>query len=148
MLQTFKKTGLLPLDNDPASIPRSATAFKTLLDQPSISSLDEIVVAAMKCLHTLSQQLKNSPYGDQGRNAQINSYKQMAQSVVQFASGLRLRLGPDVYRQLSSMSEQLLLSGAGKADFDRRRCFLLIHVGRRYSKHSIGGQSYDGGVSR
>ncbi len=59
----------------------------------------------MKCLHVLSQQLKQSPYGDHGRMTQINGYKHQAQCLIQFASGLRLRLGPDVYRQLSSMSE-------------------------------------------
>ncbi|CAD6583189.1 MAG: hypothetical protein TREMPRED_003480 [Tremellales sp. Tagirdzhanova-0007] len=103
-LETFKSTNILPLDNDPASIPRFAQTFKTLLDQPTISSLDQVIVSAMKCLHVLSQQLKQSPYGDHGRMAQINGYKHQAQCLIQFASGLRLRLGPDVYRQLSSMS--------------------------------------------
>ena len=102
--QTLKSTSLLPLDNDPSSIPRYAQAFRTLLDQPTISSLDDIIVTAMKCLHVLSQQLKQSPYGDHGRMAQINGYKHQAQCLIQFASSLRLRLGPDVYRQLSSMS--------------------------------------------
>ena len=103
-LQTLQSTFILPLNADSASIPRHAQKFKDLLDQPSISNLDEVVVTAMKCLHRLSQQLKNSPYGDQARMAQIHEYKQMAQSLIQFASTLRLRLGPDVYRQLSSLS--------------------------------------------
>lgn len=58
----------------------------------------------MKCLHQLSQNLKKSPYGDRARLNLIQGYKHSAQCLVQFASGLRLRLGPDVYRQLSSMS--------------------------------------------
>jgi len=58
----------------------------------------------MKCLHDLSTALKQSPYGDHGRMTQLGAYKQQAQCLVQFASGLRLRLGSDVYRQLSSSS--------------------------------------------
>lgn len=107
-LESFKQTKLLPLDNnDSGSIQRSTGLFKALLDQPTISSLDEIIITTMKCLHQLSQQLKQSPYGDKGRMEQINRYKSMAQCLVQFASGMRLRLGPDVYRQLSSMSESI-----------------------------------------
>ena len=64
----------------------------------------------MKCLFTLSQHLKKSDYIDSERTQQIVVYKQMAMNLVQFASGLRLRLGPDVYRQLSSMSELLSAS--------------------------------------
>lgn len=75
-----------------------------MLDQPVISNLDDVIVTTMKCLHLLSQQLKQSPYGDQGRTAQLSVYKHQAQCLIQFASTLRLRLGPDVYRQLSSMS--------------------------------------------
>ncbi|EIW72690.1 hypothetical protein TREMEDRAFT_70789 [Tremella mesenterica DSM 1558] len=103
-LETLRSTNLLPLDNDPSSIPRYAQRFKEILDQPSISNLDDVVVTAMKCLHRLSQQLKQSPYGDHTRMAQINDLKYQAQCLIQFASTLRLRLGPDVYRQLSSMS--------------------------------------------
>ncbi len=104
--QTFKSTNLLPLDNDPSTIPRHMNKFKDLLDTPSFQSqnLDEIIITTMKCLHQLSQGLKKSPYGDHSRMALIGSYKLQAQCLVQFASGLRLRLGPDVYRQLSSMS--------------------------------------------
>lgn len=75
------------------------------MDQSVISNLDSIIVTTMKCLHRLSQQLKQSPYGDAGRMAALQSYKQQAMGLIQFASGMRLRLGPDVYRQLSSMSE-------------------------------------------
>jgi hypothetical protein len=75
------------------------------LDQSVISNLDSIIVTTMKCLHRLSQQLKQSPYGDAGRMAALQGYKQQAMGLIQFASGMRLRLGPDVYRQLSSMSE-------------------------------------------
>ncbi|KAK4687416.1 nuclear pore complex protein Nup93, partial [Tremellales sp. Uapishka_1] len=106
-LETFKSTNLLPLDNDTTSISRRAIRFKEMLDQPVISNLDEVIVTTMKCLHVLSQQLKQSPYGDHGRMQQINAYKHQAQCLIQFASTLRLRLGPDVYRQLSSMSEYL-----------------------------------------
>ncbi|KIR81953.1 nuclear pore complex protein Nup93 [Cryptococcus gattii E566] len=103
-LETFKATNLLPLDNDPSSITRYAQKFRDMLDQPVISNLDDVIVTTMKCLHLLSQQLKQSPYGDQGRAAQLSVYKHQAQCLIQFASTLRLRLGPDVYRQLSSMS--------------------------------------------
>nr|KIR87295.1 nuclear pore complex protein Nup93 [Cryptococcus tetragattii IND107] len=103
-LETFKATNLLPLDNDPSSITRYAQKFRDMLDQPVISNLDDVIVTTMKCLHLLSQQLKQSPYGDQGRTAQLSVYKHQAQCLIQFASTLRLRLGPDVYRQLSSMS--------------------------------------------
>ncbi|WVR05746.1 hypothetical protein IAU60_002771 [Kwoniella sp. DSM 27419] len=103
-LETFKETNLLPLDNDPSSISRYAQRFRDMLDQPVISNLDEVIVTTMKCLHLLSQQLKSSPYGDHGRMVQLNVYKHQAQCLIQFASTLRLRLGPDVYRQLSSMS--------------------------------------------
>ncbi|WVQ97122.1 hypothetical protein IAU59_004232 [Kwoniella sp. CBS 9459] len=103
-LETFKSTHLLPLDNDPTSISRYAQRFRDMLDQPVISNLDEVIVTTMKCLHLLSQQLKASPYGDHGRMVQLNVYKHQAQCLIQFASTLRLRLGPDVYRQLSSMS--------------------------------------------
>ncbi|KIR56238.1 nuclear pore complex protein Nup93 [Cryptococcus gattii Ru294] len=103
-LETFKATNLLPLDNDLSSITRYAQKFRDMLDQPVISNLDDVIVTTMKCLHLLSQQLKQSPYGDQGRAAQLSVYKHQAQCLIQFASTLRLRLGPDVYRQLSSMS--------------------------------------------
>lgn len=73
----------------------------------------------MKCLHQLSQALKQSPYGDQGRMGELAAYKQQAQGLIQFAGGLRLRLGGDVYRQLSSMSECFLQDqGGGKGDED------------------------------
>ncbi|GFZ43143.1 hypothetical protein JCM24511_00862 [Saitozyma sp. JCM 24511] len=103
-LETFKSTNLLPLDTDPSSISRYSARFAALLDQSVISNLDSIIVTTMKCLHRLSQQLKQSPYGDAGRMAALQSYKQQAMGLIQFASGMRLRLGPDVYRQLSSMS--------------------------------------------
>ncbi|WRT63978.1 uncharacterized protein IL334_000905 [Kwoniella shivajii] len=103
-LETFKSTQLLPLDNDPQSISRYAQNFKDILDQPVISNLDEVIVTTMKCLHLLSQQLKSSPYGDHSRITQLNIYKHQSQCLIQFASTLRLRLGADVYRQLSSMS--------------------------------------------
>lgn len=103
-LDTFRSTGLLPLDNDTASIARYAQNFRTMLDLPVVSNLDDVIVTTMKCLHLLSQKLKDSPYGDHGRMAQLQEYKHQAQCLIQFASTLRLRLGPDVYRQLSSMS--------------------------------------------
>ena len=62
-------------------------------------------MTAMKCLHQLNQQLKSSPYGDAGRQERMETLRNQARMIVQFASGLRLRLGADVYRQLSSMSE-------------------------------------------
>ena len=127
--QTFRSTNLLPLSSDPNSISRSAIAFKALLDQPTISSLDEVIVTVMKCLFTLSQHLKKSDYVDSERTQQIVVYKQMAMNLVQFASGLRLRLGPDVYRQLSSMSELLSASvshsGISGLVLIQRRCILL-----------------------
>ncbi|ORY20676.1 Nup93/Nic96-domain-containing protein [Naematelia encephala] len=105
-LDTLRSTNLLPLDPSPTAPPTSVytARFKQLLDQPTIASLDDIVVTAMKCLHQLSQHLKTSPYGDQGRAQMLAGYRTMAMGLVQFASGLRLRLGGDVYRQLSSMS--------------------------------------------
>lgn len=59
----------------------------------------------MKCLYQLSQNLKQSPYGDEGRMRELAVLKSQAQGLIQFAGGLRLRLGGDVYRQLSSMSK-------------------------------------------
>jgi len=103
-LETLRSTNLLPLDNDTASIARYAANFRTMLDSPVVSNLDDVIVTTMKCLHRLSQALKESPYGDHGRMAQLQEYKHQAQCLIQFASTLRLRLGPDVYRQLSSMS--------------------------------------------
>nr|ODN86462.1 nuclear pore complex protein Nup93 [Cryptococcus depauperatus CBS 7841] len=103
-LETFKRTDLLPLDHDATTVMRYAQPFREILDQPVISNLDDVIVTTMKCLHLLSQQLKQSPYGDPGRMEQLQLYKHQAQCLIQFASTLRLRLGPDVYRQLSSMS--------------------------------------------
>ncbi|WWC86091.1 uncharacterized protein L201_000962 [Kwoniella dendrophila CBS 6074] len=103
-LETFKSTNLLPLDNDSSSISKYSNNFKQILDQPIISNLDEIIITTMKCLHLLSTQLKNSPYGDHSRLIQLNILKHQSQCLIQFASTLRLRLGADVYRQLSSMS--------------------------------------------
>ncbi|ODN84353.1 hypothetical protein L202_00321 [Cryptococcus amylolentus CBS 6039] len=103
-LETFKSTNLLPLETDPSQITSYAQKFRDMLDQPVISNLDDVIVTTMKCLHLLSQQLKQSPYGDQGRMVQLQVYKHQAQCLIQFAGTLRLRLGPDVYRQLSSMS--------------------------------------------
>ncbi|WVQ62366.1 uncharacterized protein L199_000506 [Kwoniella botswanensis] len=103
-LETFKSTQLLPLDADSSSISKYAQNFRDILDQPVISNLDEIIITTMKCLHLLSQNLKNSPYGDHSRLIQLNLLKHQSQCLIQFASTLRLRLGSDVYRQLSSMS--------------------------------------------
>lgn len=103
-LETLRSTNLLPLDNDTASISRYAQRFRDMLDQPVVSNLDDVIVTTMKCLLQLSNALKESPYGDHGRMQQLASYKHQAQCLIQFASTLRLRLGPDVYRQLSSMS--------------------------------------------
>jgi nuclear pore complex protein Nup93 len=127
--QTLGQTGLLPLDANPTSIPTCTTKFRTLLDQPAISSLDEVVVTAMKCLHMLSQELKNSAYGDQGRMELVAKYRDSARCLVQFASGLRLRLGGDVYRQLSSMSEFSPVRVWAEGRYVLiiwHRCFLLI----------------------
>ncbi|BEJ15888.1 hypothetical protein CspHIS471_0504930 [Cutaneotrichosporon sp. HIS471] len=103
-LDTFRSTDLLPLDNDTTSIARYAANFNRMLDQPVVSNLDDVIVTTMKCLHRLSQQLKESPYGDHGRMEALSALKHQAQCLIQFASTLRLRLGPDVYRQLSSLS--------------------------------------------
>jgi nuclear pore complex protein Nup93 len=65
----------------------------------------------MKCLHTLYQSIKESPYGDQGRMQQMEALRGAARGLVVFGSGLRLRLGADVYRQLSSLSESAPLNG-------------------------------------
>jgi nuclear pore complex protein Nup93 len=72
-----------------------------------VADLDEVVITVMKCIHKLSTQLNKSPYGDAGSQQQVQRLKGMAMALIQFASGLRLRLGGDVYRQLSSMSEWL-----------------------------------------
>lgn len=105
-LQTIRSTNLIPLETtDPSSISRYASRFITLLDQPAVSDLNQVIVVTMKSLHRLSTALRQSPYGDAGRMAELARYKQQAMALIQFASGLRLRLGGDVYRQLSSMSE-------------------------------------------
>lgn len=111
--QTIRSTGILPLDPSPSSSLGSANRaasqrFTQLLDSPSIPNLDDIIVTTMKCLHRLSQALKQSPYGDQGRMERIAQLKWQAMALVSFAGGMRLRLGGDVYRQLSSMSECFL----------------------------------------
>lgn len=103
-LQTFQSTGLLPLDNDTAGVAQYAQNFRQLLDTPVVSNLDTVIVTTMRCLHDLTAALKESPYGDHGRMQTLASYKHMAQCLIQFASTLRLRLGPDVYKQLSAMS--------------------------------------------
>lgn len=103
-LETFRSTGLLPLDNDTAGVARYAQRFRELLDAPVVSNLDTVIVTTMRCLHDLTAALKESPYGDHGRMQTLASYKHMAQCLIQFASTLRLRLGPDVYKQLSAMS--------------------------------------------
>ncbi|KAL7423797.1 nuclear pore complex subunit [Cryptotrichosporon argae] len=104
-LETIRSTCLLPLNNeDASSIAGYAARFKALLDDPAVPSLDDAIVVAMKCLHRLSRALRDSPYGDHARQQELARYRHHAQSLVQFASALRLRLGPDVYRQLSSMS--------------------------------------------
>ena len=52
----------------------------------------------------LSQQLKSSVYEDANRQEALREYKVQAQALIRFAGLLRLRLGADVYRQLSSLS--------------------------------------------
>ncbi|WWC66561.1 uncharacterized protein I206_100464 [Kwoniella pini CBS 10737] len=117
-LETFKSTKLLPLlDNDnndlnsSNSILKYSENFKFFLDSNSSNNnklnlnLDEIILTTMKCLNLLSKNLKNSQYGDHSRIIQLNLLKFQSQCLIQFSSLLRLRLGSDVYRQLSSMSK-------------------------------------------
>nr|XP_031861265.1 uncharacterized protein CI109_003235 [Kwoniella shandongensis]KAA5528337.1 hypothetical protein CI109_003235 [Kwoniella shandongensis] len=103
-LETIKSTNLLPLNNDPGQISSYVQKFTELLSQPVIKNLDEVVLTTMRCLHALSQGLKQSPYGDHGRMVQLASYKHQSQCLIQFAGLMKYRLGEDVYRQLSSMS--------------------------------------------
>lgn len=109
-LSTLQSTGLFPLSpgggaDAGASIAQSTQAFKSLLDQPTIGNLDGVIVLAMKSLHRLSQALRQSSYADAGRQRQLDEWRGMAGALVTFAGGLRLRLGSEVYRSLSSMSE-------------------------------------------
>ena len=102
----------MPLStSDPTSISRYAARFAALLDNPAVSDLDEVVITTMKTIHRLSAQLRESQFGDNGRAQRMQDLKISAQALSQFASGLRLRLGGDVYRQLSSMSECHLRGG-------------------------------------
>jgi nuclear pore complex protein Nup93 len=104
-LKIIRSTNLLPLDNDPSAIPARAENFKSLLDQPTIQNLDVVILTTMRSLHMLSQQLKSSVYEDANRQEALREYKVQAQALIRFAGLLRLRLGADVYRQLSSLSE-------------------------------------------
>lgn len=103
-LKIIKSTNLLPLDQDVSAIPARAESFRSLLDQPTIQNLDIVILTTMKSLHMLSQQLKSSLYEDPNRTEAIRQYKIQAQALIRFAGLLRLRLGADVYRQLSSLS--------------------------------------------
>jgi len=103
-LKIIKSTNLLPLDNDVSAIQSRAESFKSLLDQPTIQNLDVVILTTMRSLHMLSQQLKTSVYEDANRQEALRQYKVQAQALIRFAGLLRLRLGADVYRQLSSLS--------------------------------------------
>lgn len=103
-LKIIKSTNLLPLDQDVSAIPARADSFKSLLDQPTIQNLDVVILTTMRSLHMLSQQLKSSLYEDPNRTEALRQYKVQAQALIRFAGLLRLRLGADVYRQLSSLS--------------------------------------------
>ena len=105
-MQTFRQSEIIPLETtDPTTISRYTSRFAALLDNNMVSDLDEVVITVMKCIHKLSTQLNKSQYADAGSQQQVQRLKGMAMALIQFASGLRLRLGGDVYRQLSSMSE-------------------------------------------
>ena len=104
--QTFVASDIIPLQaSDPTAISRFAARFALLLDNPAVSDLDEVVITAMKCVHKLNMQLRESSYAENSRVQKQQFLKGSAMALIQFASGLRLRLGGDVYRQLSSMSK-------------------------------------------
>jgi nuclear pore complex protein Nup93 len=128
-LKVIRSTNLLPLDNDASAIPARAENFKSLLDQPTIQNLDVVILTTMRSLHMLSQQLKSSIYEDANRTEAMREYKVQAQAVIRFAGLLRLRLGADVYRQLSSLSE--FLSSRFRSTKLMSRCFLLIRCLRK-----------------
>jgi nuclear pore complex protein Nup93 len=128
-LKVIRSTNLLPLDNDASAIPARAENFKSLLDQPTIQNLDVVILTTMRSLHMLSQQLKSSIYEDANRTEAMREYKVQAQALIRFAGLLRLRLGADVYRQLSSLSE--FLSSRFRSTKLMSRCFLLIRCLRK-----------------
>jgi hypothetical protein len=97
-----------------------------LLDQPTIQNLDVVILTTMRSLHMLSQQLKSSIYEDANRTEALREYKVQAQALIRFAGLLRLRLGADVYRQLSSLSEYPSIRRAKGRSELINRCLLLI----------------------
>ncbi|EGG02530.1 uncharacterized protein MELLADRAFT_22892, partial [Melampsora larici-populina 98AG31] len=97
---------LLPTGNDLVQIIRKSEQIKDL-DESIIKNLDLIVLCGMNILFKVFNELKESPYGDSGRQAKMAEIKTKARAITTFAGMLRYRLSPDTYSQLSRLQAYL-----------------------------------------
>ncbi|KAG0141236.1 hypothetical protein CROQUDRAFT_664119 [Cronartium quercuum f. sp. fusiforme G11] len=97
---------LLPTGNDLVQIIRKSEHVKDL-DDSIVKNLDVIVLCAMNILFQVFNSLKDSPYGDAGRQAKMGEIKTKARAITTFAGMLRYRLSPDTYSQLSRLQAYL-----------------------------------------
>src|SRR4051794_22304175 len=67
-LQTMEQLNLIPLDGDIAVITRKAEDFREM-DESISRNFSEILVQTMTCLSKVYNTIKESPYGDPGRQA-------------------------------------------------------------------------------
>ncbi|KAH9822442.1 Nup93/Nic96-domain-containing protein [Melampsora americana] len=97
---------LLPTGNDLVQIIRKSEQIKDL-DESIMKNLDLIVLCGMNILFKVFNDLKDSPYGDSGRQAKMAEIKTKARAITTFAGMLRYRLSPDTYSQLSRLQAYL-----------------------------------------
>lgn len=97
---------LLPIGNDLVQIIRKSEQVKDL-DDTIVKNLDVIVLSGMNILFQVFTSLKDSPYGDAGRQAKMAEVKTKAKAITTFAGMLKYRLSPETYSQLSRLQAYL-----------------------------------------
>ncbi|GAA5920378.1 hypothetical protein JCM1841_005599 [Sporobolomyces salmonicolor] len=101
-LQTIESTSLIPLSSDLVAIIRASEDLKDV-DDAIVRNLDVVLLTTMTILYKLHQQLKESPFGDQSRQAKMVELRSKARSLMMFAGMLRYRLTSETYSQLTRL---------------------------------------------
>ncbi|GAA96311.1 uncharacterized protein L969DRAFT_95409 [Mixia osmundae IAM 14324] len=101
-LSIFEELNIVPLEGDMNTLIRRAEEFKQL-DDAITRNFDVVILTVMNTLYKLNARLKESPYGDEGRQSKIAQMKRYARAVMTFSGMLRFALRSETYTQLTRL---------------------------------------------
>ncbi|KAJ1862168.1 nuclear pore complex subunit [Coemansia sp. RSA 989] len=101
-LETIRNTQLLPLDGDISVAPQHAERIRTL-DDAITRNFSLILLAAMDTLSRLYAGLKESPFLDAVKQANLQQLRKQARSLMVFAGMVQFRMPSDTYAKLNRM---------------------------------------------